>query len=72
MSAQLCLLQSALGELFVQVSTTGKITLADRYGLLAALLNESIDEEELCLINRLLYAVNRGHVKIVDELSALQ
>jgi len=63
------LLQSALSDLFAQVNTTGNLTLADRYGLLAAILDESLSEEERSCIDRLLRAVCRGKIKIVDELS---
>jgi len=62
-------LPSAISELFLQSSLSGKITLADRYGLLAALLNESISEDEIHCIDRLLYSLRRGRVQIVDELS---
>jgi len=65
------LLPSAIVEMFAQVSETGKLTLADRYGLLAALLDESITEEERQMIDRLLYALRKGRVQIVSELSTL-
>lgn len=63
-------LPTAIPEMFAQISTTGKITVADRYGLMAAILDNSTTEEELHLINRLLHALRRGRVQIVDELSA--
>ncbi|CAD5958201.1 hypothetical protein PCC9214_03002 [Planktothrix tepida] len=66
------LLQSALSDLFAQVNTTGQLTLADRYGLMAAILDESLSEEERRCIDRLLRAVSRGRIKIVDDLSSLQ
>lgn len=66
------LLQSALSDLFAQVNTTGQLTLADRYGLMAAILDESLSEEERRCIDRLLRAVFRGRIKIVDYLSSLQ
>jgi hypothetical protein len=65
------LLPSAISELFVQASLTGQITLADRYGLMAALLEESATEEEIRSIDRLLYALQRGRIQIVNELSTL-
>lgn len=71
MSVNLCLLQCALAELFAQVSQTETITLADRYGLLAALLDESLGDEEKYSIDRILYAIHRGRVRIVNELSAV-
>jgi hypothetical protein len=72
MVIQLCLLNFALPELFAQVAESGHLTLADRYGLLAALLKvDSLTEEERSVIDRILYATNRGRVQIVDEISAL-
>ena len=65
------LLPNALPELFVQVSYSGKITLADRYGLMAALLGESLPEEERELIDRLLHAVYRRRLKVVNEFSSV-
>lgn len=64
------LLPSALSELFAQVSSSGKITLADRYGILAALLSDDISEEEQCTIDRLLHAFKQHRVQVVNELSA--
>lgn len=71
MQSQICLLQSAIAELFAQVSRTGTLTLADRYGLMAALLNDSLSEEEKRSIDRLLYALRKNRLKVIDELSTL-
>ncbi|KKD35202.1 MAG: hypothetical protein WAN66_10385 [Limnoraphis robusta] len=65
------LLQSALGDLFAEANATGCLTLADRYGLMAAILDESLSEEERRCVDRLLRAVCRGRIKIVDELSMI-
>jgi hypothetical protein len=65
------LLPTALYELFATASVSGRLTLADRYGLMAALLEESLLDEELCVINRLLYAVRQGRIALVDEISVL-
>lgn len=72
MSAEVRLLPNAISELFAQSSHSGYITLADRYGLMAALLEDSLNDEERRSIDRLLRAVSRGQVRVVDELSALQ
>jgi hypothetical protein len=69
MQAKVALLPFALAELFAQVSRSGKITLADRYGLMAALLNDALDDEDRSAIDRILYAVRKGRLKMVDELS---
>ncbi len=71
MLTQVCLLPNALPDLFAQVSYTGQITLADRYGLMAALLGESLAEEDRELIDRLLHAVYRRRLKIVNEISSV-
>lgn len=65
------LLPGAIAELFAQVSDTGVVTLADRYGLMAALLDDSISDEERYAIDRLLRAMRRGQLRIVNDLSAL-
>lgn len=71
MSAQLRLLPGAISDLFAQVSCSGNITLADRYGLMAAILEDSLPEEERASIDRLLYSLYRGRMKVVNEISAL-
>ncbi|MCT7971498.1 hypothetical protein [Laspinema olomoucense] len=65
------LLPHAISELMAQVSTTRKITLADRYGLMAAILDDSLEEEDRFSIDRLLRALRRGRLQIVDEISSL-
>lgn len=65
------LLPSALSELFAQVSSSGRMTIADRYGILAALLDEATNEEEMRSIDRLLRALVQQRVQVVDELSAV-
>jgi hypothetical protein len=66
--SQVCLLESAITELFAQVFQEGKITLTNCYSLVAALTSPSLSKAEEDLINRLLYAVRRGRLKVVDEL----
>lgn len=65
------LLPGAISEIVASVSTTGCITLADRYGLMAAILCEGLDEEEESSVNRLLHALCRGRVKVVDDISSI-
>lgn len=67
---QIRMIPGAVSDLFVQVISSRKITLADRYGLLAALLEDSLTEEERASIDRILYALHRGRVEVVDEISA--
>ena len=63
------LIPGALSALFSQVSQSGKITLADRYGLMAAILDDSLGDEERASIDRLLRATRMGRATMVDELS---
>lgn len=64
------LLPHALSELFAQASTSGCMTVADCYGLRAALLEDSLEEEERAAIDRLLQAVRQGRIHLMDEISA--
>ncbi|XHX76038.1 MAG: hypothetical protein RBJ76_16495 [Stenomitos frigidus ULC029] len=61
----------AISEMFAQVSASGKITLADRYGILAVLLHEPASEEDFHCIDRLLYALRKGRVQVIHELSTI-
>ncbi|HEY9901070.1 MAG TPA: hypothetical protein V6D43_01355 [Candidatus Sericytochromatia bacterium] len=64
---QACALPSTLLELFAEVIQQGKITFSHRYTMRTALLSPSLTEDEKDSINRLLYSVRRGLVKVVDE-----
>jgi len=72
MQSPVNLIPSALGELFAEVNHTGYITLADRYGLMAAIFDETLTEEDKRSIDRLLRSVRRGRIKLVNELSAIR
>lgn len=63
------LLPGAIYNMMATVADKGYLTLADRYGLMAAILDESLSEDEQRSLNRLLRSVVRGRVKIVEELS---
>jgi hypothetical protein len=65
------LLPGAVSALFAQVSCSGQLTLADRYGLMAAMLEDHLTEEERAAIDRLLRACYRGRMKVVNEISAI-
>ncbi len=65
----LVLLPCALSELFAQGSLSGCLTQADRYGLMAALLQEELCSQERSVIDRLIYGVRRGRLCLVDEIS---
>jgi len=65
------LIPGAISEILASVTDTGSLTLADRYGLMAAVLDDSLDEQDRYSLNRLLRSVLKGKVKIVNELSAI-
>jgi len=65
------LLPFGISELFAQVSQTRLLTEADRYGLMAAIMDDTITEEERQAIDRLLYAIRRGRLQMVNEISAV-
>ncbi|WP_293124925.1 hypothetical protein [Microcoleus sp. bin38.metabat.b11b12b14.051] len=65
------LIPGAISEILASVTDTGSLTLADRYGLMAAVLDDSLDEQDRHSLNRLLRSVIKGKVKIVNELSAM-
>lgn len=60
-----------IAELFAEVNKSGQITIADRYGLLAALLEDTLTEEDKGAIDRILYSVRKGRLKVVNELSSM-
>ena len=58
--------QMTLEELFGQVMFSSVVTRHDRRQLRSALLERTLNEDEYAIINRMLYNVRRGWVKIVD------
>ena len=64
------LLPFALSDMFAQVTYSGRLTLADRYGLMAAVLDESLGEDERFSVDRMIRSLYRGRLQIVDEISA--
>lgn len=68
---QVNLLPGAVNELMVAVRDRQSLTQADRYGLMAAILDESLSEEERRSIDRLIRSILRGRVQVVNDLSAI-
>jgi hypothetical protein len=64
MLTQLQLLPGAIAAILADVAETGVLTVSDRYGLMAAALNDSLDDEERRAVNRILRAVQRGRVQV--------
>lgn len=71
MSNQVNLLSYTLVDLFAEATSSGRITMADRYGIMAALLDNSLSEDEYSMLNRLLYAIRRGWLQVVNDISVV-
>ncbi len=59
---------STIAQLYTQATTNGCISLSACSDLMTILLKDSINEYDKDLIKRLLYAVRRGRLKVIDEL----
>ncbi|MDJ1179338.1 hypothetical protein PJF56_10725 [Roseofilum sp. BLCC_M91] len=71
MEFSLNLLPCALSDVIVQAYTKRELTQADRYGLMAAILEQNLTEEEQHAIDRLIHSYYRGRLKLTDELSVI-
>lgn len=58
--------ESSLSELFANVWKQGMMTASNRQSIKSALLTGNLNDAELRIINRMLYAVRRGWLKIAD------
>lgn len=56
----------SIAELFTKVWQSGRLTRTDRQELKAVLLEPSVPEEDQVTIDRLLHAVRRGWLVVVD------
>ncbi|NEO84641.1 MAG: hypothetical protein F6J87_10365 [Spirulina sp. SIO3F2] len=61
---QLQLIPGSIAAILADSAQTKTLTEADRYGLLAAILTEEIEEDERRAIDRILRSVNRGRLAI--------
>jgi len=64
------LLPGAISEILASVAESHRITKADRFGLMAAILDESLPEEERYAVDRVLRSLVKGRIEVVDDLSA--
>ncbi len=72
MLLELSLLPSAIAEMTAHAAQTGVMTVADRYGLMAAVMSyPTLTDEEREAVDRLLHAVSRGRIVLVNELSVV-
>ena len=65
------LLPCAIGDMFAQAYTSRQLTQADRYGLMAAMLDENLTDEEIQALDRLLHSLHRGRLQVSSEISAV-
>ncbi len=65
------LIPGAINDLIATVTDTHCLTKADRYGMMAAILDESTSDEERCSLDRLLRSVVKGRIQLCDELSVV-
>jgi hypothetical protein len=63
------LIPGAINELIATVTDTHCLTKADRYGIMAAVLDESLADEERRSLDRLLRSLVKGRIQVTDELS---
>lgn len=61
------LIPGSVAEMLATARQTGRLQKTDQYGLMAAVLEEALSDEEVRAVNRLLRSVQRGKVKITDE-----
>ncbi|MEM8638417.1 MAG: hypothetical protein AAGG51_06375 [Cyanobacteria bacterium P01_G01_bin.54] len=61
------LLPGSIAEMLASASQTGMLTKADQHGLQAAVLEETLSDEEIRAVNRLLRGIKRGKIKVVDN-----
>ncbi|MCL1471758.1 hypothetical protein [Argonema antarcticum] len=63
------LLPGAIEELIATVTDTHRLTKADRYGMMAAILEESTTDEQRGCLDRLIRSLVKGRIQVADELS---
>jgi hypothetical protein len=61
----------SLEELFGEIMFSSLITRSDRQRLLQALDSDSLNEDETAIVQRLLYNIRRGWIRLVDDSSRL-
>lgn len=58
------LIPGAISAILADVAETHTLTLGDRFGLMAAVMDEHLTEDERRAINRLIRAVQRGRISL--------
>ena len=67
MESPLRLLPGSIAEILAEVSESKCLTEADRYGLMAAIFDENLTDDERRAVNRILHSVARGRIKVLDS-----
>ena len=65
---QVALIPGAISEILASAAETGQIAVVDRYGLMAAVMDESLCEDDRRCVDRLLRSIQRGRIRVVDDL----
>ncbi len=65
--SEINLLPGAINQLIADVTDTHKVTQADRYGIMAAILDEYTSQEEIRSLDRLIRLIVKGRVEVTDE-----
>ncbi|MEM9539804.1 MAG: hypothetical protein AAGA60_09860 [Cyanobacteria bacterium P01_E01_bin.42] len=55
-----------IDEISASIAETGILTLSDRLTLMVAFLNENLEEEDLRTVDRILYRIRRGRIKVAS------
>ena len=66
MSAQALVPNSTIADLFGHAWNSGRITLNERQYIQSAILANTLSEEDRAAIDRLVHAVRRGWLKLLD------
>lgn len=61
------LIPGAIYAMLASAAETGVLTLSDRYGLMAAILDEQINLDERRTVDRILRSVQRGRIRIARD-----
>jgi len=61
------LIPGAINEISASVRDTNCLTKADRYGMMAAIIDESTTDEERGSLDRLLRALVKGRIQVEDS-----
>lgn len=55
-----------IDEISVSIAETGVLALSDRLAMMIAFLNETLEDEDLRTIDRILYRIRRGRIKVAS------